>query len=465
MQVFNTLGRELQTLVPRDPGRIGIYLCGPTVQAAPHIGHGRGPVVFDVLRRYLTWLGFEVNFVSNVTDVNDTIFEQAEQRGIAWTDLVTESSSQFIDAYRRLGVKDPDVRPTVTEHMDEIVALIQQLVDKGAAYEAGGDVYFRVRSFEDYGKLSGRRIDELISGARIEAGEHKEDPLDFALWKAVKRGEASWPSPWGDGRPGWHIECSAMARTYLGDGFDIHGGGIDLVFPHHENEVAQSEAATGVPFCRYWIHNGFINLAGEKMSKSVGNVVDLAQMLDEHPPLAIRLFYLRSHYRKPVDYTTEVMQDAEASLERLWAFRRRVGRPVTAEPDPAAIADFRSAMDDDLDTAGALAVLFDLVRRGNTALDGGEIPEAQVAAFDAIMEVLGLVEPVADLTDLEAELRSLAEEMGVEEDGDLIGRLIERRQEARLERDYSTSDRIRDALGALGIVLEDAADGTRWHRQ
>ncbi|NND12860.1 MAG: cysteine--tRNA ligase [Acidimicrobiia bacterium] len=466
MQVFNTLGRELQDLITRDEGRVGMYLCGPTVQAAPHIGHGRGPVIFDVLRRYLVWQGLDVTFVSNVTDVNDTIFERAAERGVDWTEVVSESSRLFLDAYRKLGILDPDIRPRVTDHMDEIIELIGDLVDNGSAYEANGDVYFRVRDFDGYGKLSGRNIDELISGSRIEPEASKEDPLDFALWKAVKPGEPSWSSPWGDGRPGWHIECSAMATRYLGPSFDIHGGGIDLVFPHHENEIAQSEAATDVPFSRYWLHNGFINLAGEKMSKSVGNVVDLNQTLEDHEPLAVRLFYLRSHYRKPVDFTPENLADAEATLERLWSFRRRIDDPAeSAEPDQEALAAFRRAMDNDLDTAGALSVAFEIVKQGNVALDAGHHPGPAVAAFDQVMHVLGLTEPRADVSDIESELRSLAAKVGSAVDGDLIDGLIAKRQQARSEKDFETSDGIRDALDALGIRLEDGADGTRWHRQ
>ena len=458
MQVFNSLGRALQDLETRDAGQVGIYLCGPTVQAAPPIGHGRGQVVFDVLRRYLQWKGLEVTFVSNVTDVNDSIIEQAEARGIDWTEVVAESTEQFITGYQRLGVADPDVRPTVTGHMSEIIELIERLVENGSAYEAEGDVYFRVRSFPDYGKLSGRKIDDLISGARIEPGEHKEDTLDFALWKAAKPGEPSWSSPWGVGRPGWHIECSAMATKYLGEGFDIHGGGVDLIFPHHENEVAQSEAASDSDFCRYWMHNGMINLTGEKMSKSVGNVVGLHEVMDRYHPLVVRFFYLRSHYRKPVDFSDEIMDDASAALDRLWSFGRRASGD--AEPDADALAAFRAAMEDDLDTAGALAAVFEVVRSGNAALDAGESAAAQLAAYQEMMAVLGLLEPAQDASDLD--LSALAEEVGAEASIDSI---LERRLRARSEKDFAVSDRIRDALGELGITLEDTADGTRWHRK
>ena len=349
----------------------------------------------------------------------------------------------------------------MSEHIAEIIELIDKLVENGSAYVADGDVYFRVRSFPEYGKLSGRKIDDLISGSRIEPGEHKEDPLDFALWKAAKEGEPSWPSPWGEGRPGWHIECSAMAAKYLGDGFDIHGGGIDLVFPHHENEVAQSEAATGVAFCRNWMHNGMINLTGEKMSKSVGNVVALLDVLDQYNPLAVRLFYLRSHYRKPVDFSDEVMKDAEASLERLWSFGRRVPEGNTGPPEEL-VAGFRAALEDDLDTAGAVAALFEVVKNGNLALDADESAMANRAAYRVMMDVLGLTEPLGDLADVADQLRALAAE--VEASGPTVEDLIARRQAAREAKDFAVSDQIRDSLFELGIVLEDAADGTRWHR-
>jgi len=468
MQVFNSLGRELQSFEPRDAGRVAMYLCGPTVQAAPHVGHGRAAVAFDVIRRYLEWRGFEVTLVANITDIEDKIIASAAERGISPEELAAEAADQFRDAYRKLGVAAPDIEPKATEHVPEMIELIEELIKGEHAYPTeSGDVYFAVRSFPGYGALSGRKIDDLVSGARIEPGEEKRDPLDFALWKAAKPGEPSWGSPWGHGRPGWHIECSAMARKYLGDGFDIHGGGTDLMFPHHENEVAQAEAAHGSRFVRYWLHNGMINLKGEKMAKSTGLVVDLLSALEKYPPSAMRLFYLRTHYRKPVDFTDEALEDATASIERLWAFRRRLGAPLEAAPLPEAMERFQKFMDDDFDTAGALAVVFNLVREGNSRLDEGEEVDALAAAYDEIIGVLGLIEPQAELGDVADELGDLAGRFGLESGGRpelLVDRLIGLREEARRQQDWARSDEIRDALLALGIVMEDAVGGTRWHR-
>ncbi len=468
MQVFNSLGRELQPFEPRDAGRVAMYLCGPTVQAAPHVGHGRAAVAFDVIRRYLEWRGFEVTLVANITDIEDKIIASAAERGISPEELAAEAADQFRDAYRKLGVAAPDIEPKATEHVPEMIELIEELIKGEHAYPTeSGDVYFAVRSFPGYGALSGRKIDDLVSGARIEPGEEKRDPLDFALWKAAKPGEPSWGSPWGHGRPGWHIECSAMARKYLGDGFDIHGGGTDLMFPHHENEVAQAEAAHGSRFVRYWLHNGMINLKGEKMGKSTGLVVDLLSALEKYPPSAMRLFYLRTHYRKPVDFTDEALEDATASIERLWAFRRRLGAPLEADPLPEAMERFQKFMDDDFDTAGALAVVFDLVREGNSRLDEGEEVDAWAAAYDEILGVLGLIEPQAELGDLAEALTELTSRFDLDVVGEpeiVVDRLVGLRNSTREAKDWARSDEIRDALLALGIVMEDAAGGTRWHR-
>lgn len=469
MRVFNSLGRELQLLEPRDDGKVSIYVCGPTVQSAPHIGHGRSAVAFDVIRRYLEWSGYDVTYVVNITDVEDKIIAAAEERGVTPDVVARETAEQFRAAYRGLNVLPPHIEPKATEHIPEMVDLIEDLIAGGHAYAAdNGDVYFAVRSYAGYGSLSGRRIDDLISGARIEPGEDKRDPLDFALWKAAKPGEPHWDSPWGSGRPGWHIECSAMARKYLGAGFDIHGGGTDLVFPHHENEVAQSEAAYGAPFARYWLHNGMVNLGGEKMAKSTGRVIDLLEALDTYQPMAIRLFYLRTHYRRPVDFTVEAIEDAGASLERLWAFRRRVQEPTGEDAVPAAIERFREFMDNDFDTAGALSVLFEVVREGNARLDEGLGVDGWIAAYDEITAVLGLAEPAPDLDDLADQIAALAASFGIDDAGDpgaVVDRLVETRAWARAEQDWERSDEIRDALTALGIVVEDASGGSRWHRQ
>ena len=462
MQIYNTLGRELVEFVPRDQGAVSMYVCGATVQARPHLGHGRYVVVFDVIRRYLSWLGYDVTYVRNVTDVEDRIIETANELGVDTQDVVEQSYNDFAEAYRLLRIEEPTVEPWATEHIDDMIDLIGTLIGKEYAYVADGDVYFAVRSFPEYGRLSRQNPDDLRAGERVEPGENKRDPLDFALWKAAKPGEPSWESPWGPGRPGWHIECSAMARRYLGDDFDIHAGGHDLIFPHHENEIAQSEAAFGTVFARIWLHNGMMNLGGEKMAKSTGNVVDLLEVLSSHEPSAVRLLYLRTHYRKPLDFTQEALDDAEASLQRLWTFRRRVEGPVEGPPDAEAMARFRAAMDEDFDVAGGLGVLFDVVRDGNRRLDDGEDIGGLIAVYDEIIGMLALDERtdgVADLADLIGEI---AERHGAAANVDA---LLDRREQARTSGDFEAGDSIRDELAEIGIVVEDTADGTRWHRR
>lgn len=468
MRIFNTLGRTLEPFIPREQGKVGMYVCGATVQSRPHLGHGRYAVVFDVVRRYFEWLGYEVTFVRNITDVDDKIIVAAAERGVPIDDVVAEASVGFAFAYRKLGIRPPDVEPKATEHIPEMIEMIERLIERGHAYPSGGDVYFAVRAFDGYGKLSGRNIDDLLSGARVAVGDAKRDPLDFALWKAAKPGEPTWESPWGPGRPGWHIECSAMAEKYLGFGFDIHGGGSDLVFPHHENEVAQSEAASGSkPFARYWMHNGMLTLTGEKMAKSTGHVIDLLEAVERYPGLAVRLFFLRTHYRKPLDFSEVALEDAHQSLNRLWAFRERVQVPVGDRPDPATVEGFRAALDDDFDIAGALAALFEAVREGNRRLDAGQEAGPWVAAYDELAEILGIVEPASDLADLAAAIAHLGEKYdagGVTPEAQL-GALIERRLGARETSDWNTADAIRDGLAQIGITVEDTADGARWHRR
>lgn len=458
MQVYSTLERAVVPLEIHDT-RVTVYLCGPTVQSEPHLGHGRSAVAFDVLRRYLEWLGNEVVFVRNVTDVDDKIIDRAAEEGVSTEQIALEAFHAFDRAYTLLGNLPPTIEPRATEHIGAMIDLIEKLVANGHAYEVEGSVYFSVRSFERYGALSRQSVDDLRSGQRIEPDERKRDPLDFALWKASKPGEPTWDSPWGPGRPGWHIECSAMASEYLGQPFDIHGGGTDLIFPHHENEIAQSEGAVDRPFARYWMHNGMLNLSGEKMAKSTGHVVTLLGSLERWNPLAVRLFYLRTHYRKPLDFSVAALDDAEASLGRLRAFRRRVDGPIEEVPDAESLDAFRSAMDDDLDVAGALAVLFDLVRTANAEIDAGMRPEALVGAFDEIMSVLGLDEPVEEeVVDVSEVVRTL----GV--DAATIDDLIELRNRARVERDWSAADAIRQALADIGITIEDTPGGARWHR-
>jgi len=426
-----------------------MYVCGPTVQSEPHVGHGRSAVVFDVIRRYLTWRGFRVRYVMNVTDVEDKIIAAAAETGETMESLATRMTARFARAYRGLGVLPPDVEPKATEHIDDIVALISTLVERGLAYEREGSVYFSVRALESYGRLSGRDPDELRSGYRIEIDEAKDDPLDFALWKALKPGEPWWESPWGPGRPGWHIECSAMATRFLGNGFDIHGGGADLIFPHHENEIAQSEGASGEEFARYWLHNGMVNLSGEKMAKSTGRIVDLASILETQGGRGLRLLFLQAHYRSPIEYRDELLETASEALDRLDRFRERT---AAGEPWSEAMERFTEAMDDDFGTPQAASLLFDLVREGNRRLDEGEDVSALAGAVEAIVEVLGLddAEPAPEE----------APAMAVDE----IERLVRLRDAAREKGRFAEADRIREELGTAGVVLEDGPDGTRWLR-
>ena len=463
--VHNTLGRERQVFEPLEEGLVRMYVCGPTVQSAPHLGHGRCAVVFDVIRRYLAWRGWEVHYVQNITDVDDKIIANASRLRIAPEELARDMADRFRSGYRLLNVLDPDVEPAATEHIPEMIAMIGRLVDRGLAYPGGGDVYFRVRALDEYGKLSGRNIDELRSGERIEPGVDKEDPLDFALWKSAKPGEPAWPSPWGPGRPGWHIECSAMSAKYLGTSFDIHAGGADLVFPHHENEIAQSEGSSGRSFARYWLHNGMVNLGGEKLSKSTGHIIDLAEAIERHGGPVVRLFYLRAAYRSPLEFSEDLLEEAAAGLERLRAFVRR--SPAASAADARTIERFIAAMDDDFNTAEALAVLFETVRDGNARLDRGGDAGQPAAAVAEIAGVLGIDLTDAGLDDLAGPLSDLAGAYGFDA-GDpesVVEALIAARSRARGARDWNRADAIRRDLAGVGILIEDSADGTRWYRR
>ena len=465
LTVYNTLGRVRQSFEPLEDGRVSMYVCGPTVQSAPHIGHGRCAVAFDVIRRYLTWRGWDVLFVQNITDVDDKIINRAAELGVTTEALVADMTERFLTSYRRLGVLDPDITPAATRHIPEMIELIARLVSRGLAYASGGDVYFRVRALEGYGKLSGRDVDELRIGARVEPGIGKEDPLDFALWKGAKPGEPSWPSPWGDGRPGWHIECSAMSAKYLGLPFDIHAGGADLIFPHHENEIAQSEGATDAMFARYWLHNGMVNLGGEKLSKSTGHIVDLAEAIEAYGGPVIRLFLLRASYRSPIEYSDDSLSDARASLDRLRSFVRRARS--AAPPDVATIERFVASMDDDFNTAEALAAIFETVRQGNARLDRGEDAGPLITAVREVAGVLGIDLESAGLEGLVESLIGLATryEVAAGSAEDMVRRLVAARAAARESRDWSRADAIRDDLAAAGIVIEDSADGVRWYRR
>ncbi|MBW3604716.1 MAG: cysteine--tRNA ligase [Actinobacteria bacterium] len=464
MRLFNTLTGAVEPLRPRDAGRVGIYVCGPTVQGPPHFGHARANLVPDVLRRFLEWSGHDVFLVRNITDIDDKILVAAQNEGRTVASLAERYTRVWEREIARLGIAAPDVTPRATGHIPEIQDLIVRLIETGAAYPAGGDVFFAVRAFGGYGKLSGRRPDELRAGARIAPDERKRDPLDFVLWKGAKPGEPSWSSPWGPGRPGWHIECSAMATRYLGADFDIHMGGTDLQFPHHENEIAQWEAATGTPFARMWVHNGMLTLDQTKMSKSVGNIISLAEAIDRYGPGALRMFYLRAHYRKPVDFSEARLDEAAAAYERLAGFVRATAvlDPNMTGDDGAAASDagshrdaidaFREAMSDDLATPRALAGIYDLVAAGNQELEADR-PGRAVAIRDVVLELAGVLG--FDFAETAATDQRLI-------DG-LVGELVALREEARQQRDFATSDRIRERLHKLGIELVDARDGPRWH--
>ena len=455
MRLYNTLTRTVEEFTTRDEGRVAIYVCGPTVQNVPHFGHARAAVVPDVLRRWLTYRGYAVFFVRNITDVDDKIIERGAVEGRPPAAVAEQYARVYEDQMAKLNVLPPDVAPRATGHIIEMIGLIERLVEVGAAYEAGGDVFFSVRKFDTYGQLSGRNVDDLRSGARIEPTERKRDPLDFALWKAAKPGEPSWTSPWGRGRPGWHIECSAMAAKYLGVAFDIHAGGLDLVFPHHENEIAQSEAASGRRFARYWLHNGMVTLGEEKMSKSVGNVIDLAEAVERFGSNVMRLFLLSAHYRSPVDFSEDRLAEARSGFDRWSAFIRATeGLEPTQDSSPvvaAARERFIEAMDEDLGTPGAQAALFDLARDGNRALEQGDHETAaQVRA--ALLELSGVLGYTFDDADRGGSLV-----------GPLVEELLRLRREARERRDFDTADGIRTRLADIGIVVEDSADGSRWH--
>ena len=461
MDVYNTVERATVPFEADSSRPIGIYVCGPTVQSEPHLGHGRSAVVFDVLRRYLMWKGLDVLFVRNITDIEDKIIVRAHERGVSTEVVAAEAEEAFRTAYDLLGNLPPSIEPRATEHIPEMISMISDLIESGHAYESSGDVYFSVRSFPAYGVLSRHDLDDLRSGERVAVDERKRDPLDFAMWKAAKPGEPTWDSPWGKGRPGWHIECSAMAQKYLGPSFAIHAGGSDLIFPHHENEIAQAEAASGEPFARYWMHNGMLNLSGEKMAKSTGHLITLLGSLERWDPIAVRLFYLRTHYRKPLEFSEEALADAVASLERLRSFRRRFPVNIDASADASVISRFTEAMENDLDVAGALGVLFELVREGNTRLDAGEDAISLASAFDEIMYVFGLSPAEATRTE-ELDVTEIASRFGIE--NGTIDDLLELRASARRDKDWATSDALRDALADANIVIEDTPDGARWHR-
>lgn len=493
MRLYNTLSRSKVDFNPITPGKVSLYVCGPTVYNHIHFGNARTFLSFDLIRRYLEYKGLDVSFVQNITDVDDKIINKANEEGRSFEEVAHEYTEAFIAAMDALGVKPPSARPKATEHIDEMIELIENLIKKGHAYEVDGDVYFDVRSYPPYGKLSGRNLDDLRSGARVEIDSRKKDPMDFALWKSAKPDEPSWKSPWGAGRPGWHIECSVMSEDELGFPFDIHGGGADLIFPHHENEIAQSEAGTGLEFARYWLHGGMLMIDSEKMSKSLGNFTTLKDVLEQYPASIIRMFMLQTHYRSPLDFTDKRLEEAAATQERVltfienvnWAesnkkdlhtnekFDNGVAQTELAQKLGETRSKFESEMDDDFNSAGALGAIFELIRAANAVLshraadDSGSLlllTQSRDLVLE-LFEVLGIdFSKLSEAEEYPLEFISLAANLSEYEGdsvSDALGSLLDSRAKARAEKNWKQADLIRDGFAALGYVIEDTPNGAR----
>jgi cysteinyl-tRNA synthetase len=495
LHIYNTLTGKKEEFIPLNKNSIGMYVCGVTVYDLSHIGHARSAVIFDMICRYLRYLGYKVTYVRNFTDIDDKIIKRANEEGVDYKSIAEKYINEFNTDMGRFGMEKPSVEPRATDHIPEMIHLISILMEKGYAYQAGGDVFFSVERFKDYGKLSKRILEEMQAGARVEIDEKKESPLDFALWKKSKPGEPFWESPWGKGRPGWHIECSVMSQKYLGETFDIHGGGKDLIFPHHENEIAQSEAATDKPFVRYWIHNGFVNMNKEKMSKSLGNILTLKEIFKDWRPEVVRLFLLSHHYRSPVDFSFDNLSEAKSGLDRFYttlhSIQEELKKSVTHKSPPSSSTEvgrgksdstfeeahqtlesfkarFEEAMDDDFNTAQALGYFYDLQRHLNILLErlkdhpAEEIVPLLKLASDHFTQrgwVLGLFQ--ADpKTYLEEQKGEGLQKLNLSEEE--ILRLIEKRNMARREKDWKRADEIRNDLLMKGIILEDMPSGTQW---
>jgi len=462
LRVYNTLTRQKETLETLQPGEVRMYVCGPTVYAKAHVGHAMSALVFDIIRRYLEYRGYRILHVMNYTDVDDKIIQRANQAGIDPIELAEGYIQEFRHHLDDLNILQATVNPRATKEMDQIIRMISGLIEKGYAYAVEGDVYFRVQEDPDYGKLSHRKLEDMQAGARIDIDARKENPMDFAVWKAAKPGEPAWDSPWGQGRPGWHIECSAMNLDHLGEQIDIHGGGNDLIFPHHENEIAQSESFTGKQFARYWIHNGMLQLSGEKMSKSLGNLVTIEEFLADHEGDVLRMMILNSSYRNPLTFNDDVIAQAERALDRLRSALRPAQQDFKAldESLPASLESqlhavrqgFLDSMDDDFNTAGALGYLFELVRAINQARDAGAGSDVLSPAQDLLLELSGVL---GLRLERQAQAASPAEPF--------IDLLLELRAELRNQKMWGLSDQIRDRLGELGVTIEDSKEGTVWH--
>lgn len=461
MQIYNTLTRRKEAFTTLEPGKVSLYVCGMTVYDYCHLGHARVMVAFDVITRYLRARGYEVNYVRNITDIDDKILKRADENGESIEALTERMIAAMHEDEARLYVQRPDHEPRATRHIDDIIAMIETLIEKGFAYAAdNGDVYYRVRRFEGYGKLNNRHLDDMRSGARIEVDESKEDPLDFVLWKAAKPGEAHWSSPWGKGRPGWHIECSAMSKCCLGDTFDIHGGGPDLTFPHHENEIAQSEAANDKPFVMTWMHAGAVRVNQEKMSKSLGNFFTIRDVLTEHDAEVVRYLLVASHYRSPINYAPDALNEARKSLTRFYTALEGV-EPITIDTenddDTEYHQRFLAAMDDDFNTPEALSVMFDLVRELNRVKTAGDPRASRLAAvLQSLGNILGLLQQVPD-----AFLKGGQGQSAPMDEAEIEAKIAQR-ADAKANRDFALADSIRDALAEQGIILKDSREGTTW---
>jgi cysteinyl-tRNA synthetase len=464
------MSRRKEDVVTREPGKAYIYVCGITPYSRSHLGHARPSVFWDVVRRYLEYRGYSVYLVQNFTDIDDKIIAASAREGLHFRELAEKYSRDYLESMDDLKVRRADLYPRATDHIDDIIKIVAGLIEKGHAYEAAGDVYFDVRSFRGYGKLSHRSVDELVAGSRVEPGENKRDPADFALWKAAKQGEPAWDSPWGPGRPGWHIECSAMSLRYLGQGFDFHGGGTELVFPHHENEVAQSEAYTGQePFVRYWVHHEMLTLRSEKMSKSLGNVVPIPEVLRRFPPEVVRLAMLSAHYRTLVEFSDESLESAERGWRRLEGARTNAvaflrdtsAAALDSEMSAAARRKFEEAMDDDFNTGLAIAALFDLARDTNALVGTATKTDARALGI-----VTGALRTLEELGGILGILRDHVEAPGdAGEVEALLKIILDLREDARRRRDWQTADALRQRLGDAGFVIEDTPLGPRWKRE
>lgn len=479
MRIYNTLTGKKEDFVLLTPGKVGMYTCGVTVYDHCHIGHARSAIVFDVIRRYLRYKGFDIKYVRNLTDIDDKIINRARQEGITWDVVARKYTDEYYRDMERLGVGRADVEPKATDHIEEMIGIVKGLIDKGYAYEIDGSVYFEVNKFPEYGKLSKRDREEMMAGARVEVDEMKKNPMDFALWKKSKEGEPSWDSPWGPGRPGWHIECTAMSIKHLGESFDIHGGGADLIFPHHENEIAQSEVYTGKPFVKYWVHNGFITIDKEKMSKSLGNFFTIKDILDKFDPEVIRFFLISTHYRSPVEFSDEQLREAESSIDRYYTTVIRINEFLEKNETKEKFSNaeeaieemllsfrekFQEAMDDDFNTALALGHIFELIREVNRFLDSR--PSGSKAK-EFVLKARGLLSEAGDVLNIfnrtpDEWYRSLMEtkKIGLSEK-DILDKIKER-QDARQRKDWAIADIIRKELKEKGIILEDKKDRTDW---